>query len=73
MRTYMNTNQRNVHQLFHILWTKAVGTETYNKNEWKQLGAYLYALMDYPGASGKISNTDMVIKPPTRFEREPVL
>lgn len=29
------------HRLLHILWTKAVGTKDYNKDEWKQLSALL--------------------------------
>ncbi len=28
---------KDLHQLFHKLWTKAVGTDGYNKSEWKQL------------------------------------
>ena len=27
---------------FHKLWTAAVGTEKYNKDDWKRLGAVLY-------------------------------
>lgn len=30
------------HELFHILWTKAVGTEGYNKQEWLELERFLY-------------------------------
>jgi len=26
-----------LHRLFHTLWTKAVGTDKYNKEEWKRL------------------------------------
>jgi hypothetical protein len=28
---------RELHRLFHTLWTKAVGTDRYNKEEWKRL------------------------------------
>lgn len=73
MDTYMDINQTKVHHLFHTLWTKAVGTENYNKNEWKQLGNYLYSLMAVPGSSQKIAETELVVQPPTRFERDPVL
>jgi hypothetical protein len=73
MITYMDSKQKDVHHLFHILWTKAVGTETYNKNEWKQLSAYLYSMMAAPGSSSRIAEAERVIQPPTRFERDPVL
>ncbi len=73
MSTHMDINQTKVHHLFHSLWTKAVGTEKYDKNEWKQMGNYLYSLMDTPGSSRKIAETEQVVKPPTRFEREEVL
>jgi hypothetical protein len=26
-----------LHRLFHTLWTKAVGTDRYDKEEWKRL------------------------------------
>jgi len=32
------------HQIFHTLWTKAVGTTGYNKREWLQLEAEIIAL-----------------------------
>lgn len=69
----MDIPQRGVHHLLHTLWTKAVGTENYNKNEWKQLAAYLYALMADPMASQNIIEVDRILQPPTRFEREPVI
>ena len=31
----------NVNELLHILWTKAVGTEGYDKKEWQLLEAYV--------------------------------
>lgn len=34
------TNQE-VQRIFHRLWTKAVGTEDYEKPEWKQLNAVI--------------------------------
>jgi hypothetical protein len=71
--TYMDYNQKEVHGLFHTLWSKAVGTENYNKSEWKQLGNYLYALMEAPGASQKIAGTEKEVKPPTRFQRDEVV
>ena len=70
---YMDHRQRDVHHLFHTLWTKAVGTDNYNKSEWKQLGDYLYALLDEPEASQKIAKAPVEVPPPTRFEREDVL
>jgi hypothetical protein len=73
MNTYMDIPQRDVHHLFHTLWTKAVGTENYNKNEWKQMGAYLYAFLADPKAPQQIAEADRVVQPPTRFERDPVL
>jgi hypothetical protein len=73
MITYMDAPQKDVHHLFHTLWTKAVGTERYNKNEWKQMGSYLYSMMESPGASKKIIEAEKVVPPPTRFERDPVL
>jgi len=30
------------HRIFHILWTKAVGTPGYDKDEWKELGNRLH-------------------------------
>ena len=33
-----------IHQLLHILWTKAVGTAQYNKKEWLELECTLNAL-----------------------------
>jgi hypothetical protein len=71
--TYMDYNQREVHSLFHTLWSKAVGTENYNKSEWKQLGNYLYSLMEIPGASQKIAGAEREVKPPTRFQRDEVV
>lgn len=32
-------------RLFHVLWTKAVGTSDYNKQEWKALLAALDRLL----------------------------
>ena len=73
MNTYMDIPKRDVHHLFHTLWTKAVGTDTYNKNEWKQMDAYLYSLLADPNAAQKIVEAERVVQPPSRFEREPVL
>jgi hypothetical protein len=33
-----------LHRLLHTLWTKAVGTPTYNKKEWQELEAWLKRL-----------------------------
>ena len=71
--TYMDHRQQDVHYLFHTLWAKAVGTENYNKNEWKQMSNYLYALLAEPEASQKIAEALLEVPPPTRFERDPVL
>jgi len=45
---YMSPHEAQVHRLFHHLWTKAVGTPGYAKEEWKQLGFYL-ELLHRPG------------------------
>jgi hypothetical protein len=37
--------QKNTLELFHKLWTKSVGKEEYNKDEWKQLEALLHNMM----------------------------
>jgi hypothetical protein len=37
-----------VHLALHILWTKAVGTPGYVKNEWKELEAAIYSWMSRP-------------------------
>ena len=29
---------KRLNEVFHQLWTKAVGTEGYNKEEWQELG-----------------------------------
>ena len=34
---------RELHKLFHTLWSKAVGTEGYDKQEWKRLEAAVFA------------------------------
>lgn len=41
MKKDQESNNKNqdarCHELFHILWTKAVGLQNYDKNEWKEL------------------------------------
>lgn len=32
------------HRLLHILWTKAVGTATYNKKEWNEFDVVISRL-----------------------------
>lgn len=32
------------HKAMHVLWTKAVGTSDYNKQEWKELDNAMVAL-----------------------------
>ena len=44
----MNKNlpsSNEIHRLFHTLWTKAVGSETYNKKEWNQLDTVIAAVV----------------------------
>lgn len=36
------------HRLLHILWTKAVGTPNYNKQEWMELELRLHMLAATP-------------------------
>jgi len=43
--TYMESDQA-IHYLLHTLWTKAVGTENYDKSEWKRMSAFIYAHLD---------------------------
>lgn len=40
-------------ELFHALWTKAVGTEQYDKKEWMELERRLGHLIDPPPATAK--------------------
>jgi hypothetical protein len=40
----MSTQFEKAHRLVHKLWTKAVGTEDYNKSEWLELEALVYGL-----------------------------
>ena len=35
-----------LHRLFHTLWTKAVGTDRYNKEEWKRLETIISNLQE---------------------------
>ena len=41
------------HSLLHTLWTKAVGTKDYNKQEWKELESRLIKLTKYEAAEVK--------------------
>lgn len=36
------------HAALHLLWTKAVGTDMYAKDEWRRLEAAIYKLAGYP-------------------------
>lgn len=36
---------RELHTLFHTLWSKAVGTPNYDKSEWKSLQEMVFNLM----------------------------
>jgi hypothetical protein len=40
----MSLRFEEAHYLVHRLWTKAVGTENYNKSEWLQLETLVYNL-----------------------------
>jgi hypothetical protein len=37
-----NPKYREIHKLLHTLWTKAVGSETYNKKEWNRLDELIH-------------------------------
>ena len=38
------TEEKTAHQFLHALWTKAVGTSNYDKDQWKNLEASLFRL-----------------------------
>lgn len=38
------SNYETIHYLLHTLWTKAVGTEDYDKQEWRALEAAINKL-----------------------------
>jgi len=47
-----HTNYRRAHDLFHRLWTKAVGTPGYDKRQWQDLNHAIETLaLDGPGGS----------------------
>jgi hypothetical protein len=37
----MTPEEKEIYHLYHVLWTKAVGTQDYDKKEWKKLGELL--------------------------------
>jgi hypothetical protein len=69
----MDSRQKKVHYLLHTLWTKAAGSPRYEKDEWRQMSNYIYALLAEPEASTKIGTVPDVVPPPTRFEREDII
>lgn len=40
----MNKTMKDADAMFHKLWTKAVGTQDYNKKEWMELERLIYLL-----------------------------
>lgn len=44
----MKDQVREADRLLHVLWTKAVGTEGYVKDEWKALEAAIWAMAREP-------------------------
>ena len=68
--TYMETDQA-IHILLHTLWTKAVGTDDYDKEEWKRMSAFVYAHIDSTKLSVRYQRDP---KPRvSRYERKPVI
>lgn len=66
----METDQA-IHTLLHTLWTKAVGTDGYDKEEWKRMSAFVYEHID----STKLHVRYQRDPEPrvSRYERKPVI
>lgn len=65
-------NDQEIHQLFHTLWTKAVGTADYDKSEWKSLSAFVYEHIK-PGSLLNRNRLAPEVAVPSRYERKPVI
>jgi hypothetical protein len=61
---------QSIHTLLHTLWTKAVGTNGYNKEEWKRLAAFVYDNINVNQLRGRNPKAP---DRPTRYERKPVI
>jgi hypothetical protein len=62
---------REIHYLFHTLWTKAVGTADYDKSEWKRLSDFIYEHIKL--SPSRNSSLDPILSRPSRYERKPVI
>lgn len=60
-----------IHQLFHILWTKAVGTVDYDKREWKQFADFVYSHIQLNRY--RVAPTPLQGERMSRYERDPVI
>ncbi len=61
-----------IHQLFHILWTKAVGTVDYDKGEWKQFADFVYSHIQLNRS--RVAPTLLVeVERTSRYKRDPVI
>jgi hypothetical protein len=61
-----------IHQLLHTLWTKAVGTDKYDKEEWKRLSAFIYANIDVTKLNAR-NQKGPEFPRPSRYDRKPVI
>jgi len=70
----METDQE-IHHLLHTLWTKAVGTADYDKEQWKRMSAFIEGHIQPMGLLNRNRLSDD--PPPTsrtsRYERKPVI
>lgn len=45
----MTKLETEIHELLHVLWTKAVDTERYDKSQWMKLEKLIRDLIDIAG------------------------
>lgn len=62
-----------IHYLLHTLWTKAVGTEKYDKSEWKRMSDFVYAHLDKTKIYTNPQNDQQDVDRLSRYERKPVI
>jgi hypothetical protein len=60
-----------IHTLLHTLWTKAVGTDGYDKEEWKRMSTFVYENIDTNKLNVRYQRDP---EPrPSRYQRDPVI
>lgn len=52
MLTPTNAKYKEVHRLFHNLWTKSVGTHDYVKKDWNRLDVLIFQTLRDLGMPG---------------------